>query len=109
MTLITLIYTDSLFSVMNLTSAEYSRVFKLLDKYARSGHRSFLAEFFLSEPKAEYVLCFRPMNPSVGCPNECRYLRFETAELRAACKGKVLTDFLVETLETELSTLGRSV
>ena len=109
MTLITLIYTDSLFSVMNLTSAEYSRVFKLLDKYARSEHRSFLAEFFLSEPKAEYILCFRPLNPSVGSPMACRYLRFEIAELRAACKAKVLTDSLVETLAAELSTLGGSV
>ena len=92
---------------MPLTSSEYSRVFRLLDKYSRSQHRCFLAELFPSDVKAEHLLCFRPVNVAADSNGlVCRYLRVKDAELKLASHAKLLTDSLVERLAKELATLG---
>lgn len=83
-----------------LTAAEYSRVFRLLDKYSRSEHRSFLAELFPSEAEAEYVLCFRPLDAIPGSSdNACLYLRVETAELKSASKPRPSLNHLSKHLQ----------
>jgi hypothetical protein len=60
--LITLIW------AMNLTLEEYSRVFKLLDKYSRSEHRNFLAEFFHRNRRMNTICAFVPWMPSLVHP-----------------------------------------
>ena len=68
----------SLFGAGDLTTGEMkhptmtteeTNCLVLLDDYARTRHRCFLTEFFLSAIQIEYVLCFRPtgMAPSLAC------------------------------------------
>jgi hypothetical protein len=94
-------------NAMALMSSEYSRVFRLLDKYSRSQHQCFLAELFPSDVKGEHLLCFRPVSAAADSSDlACRYLRVKDAELRLASQAKLLTDSLVERLDQELATLG---
>jgi len=63
-----------------------SRLFELLDDYARKHHGCFLAEFFLDYEQTEYVVCFRPVTGNINLQDRhaCTYLRIEAEAARAA-------------------------
>jgi len=90
-----------------LTQHEYARFFELLDGHSRDRHRCFLSEMSPSESGAEYVLCFRPVGAPVDAPRryDCRYLRLETEEIRAASEMCALPPFGIQLLECELAGL----
>jgi hypothetical protein len=87
---------------------EETNCFKMLDEYARSRHRCFLAEMDLNADKAHYTLCFRPTAVDKGSPNRyaCRYLHIAAEKVGAA--GKSLPTSVIEMLDRELPTLPQS-
>jgi hypothetical protein len=82
--------------------------FKMLDEYARSRHRCFLAEMDLHADKARYRLCFRPTGVSKDSPNRyaCYYLCIRVDEVGAA--PQVLPASILEMLDGALPTLPQS-
>jgi hypothetical protein len=80
----------------------------MLDEYARSRHRCFLAEMDLHADKARYRLCFRPTGVSKDSPNRyaCRYLFIGRKEVGAA--RRVLPTSIIEMLDGALPTLPQS-
>jgi hypothetical protein len=91
-----------------LTRLEYATVFQLLDDFSRSKHQCFLAELFPNEGRAEYVLCFRPVNISRDSLDPMmfyRYLYISVVELRVAAESRVLPALIVEKLNQSLPSL----
>lgn len=75
--------------------------FRQLDSYMRTHYRCFVAEMFLSEDQAEYIVCFRPVGGVRGLPSErysVRHLRFAVADVKAAHREEQLTDTITEKL-----------
>jgi hypothetical protein len=92
-------------------TTEETNCFVLLDEYARTRHRCFVTEFFLSAIQIEYVLCFRPTGVSVQSPNyryACRYFYIDTAVARMAGRNKKLPESITELLDKELPKLAQT-
>jgi hypothetical protein len=91
-----------------MNSIGEARLFKLLDGYARSVHRCFVAELFLNEKDTSYMVCFRPTDGNSDSPHlyECRYLEIATHDAWIAVKAKMLPDSLAEQLDIGLAGLN---
>jgi len=85
-----------------------TRVFELLDEFARSQHKCFLAEFFPDEMKRAYVLCFRPAGPKREVLDRyaCRYVRIAAQEVPNISAMNALPPELIERLNRELGSLA---
>jgi hypothetical protein len=80
-------------------------IFELLDAYARTRHRCFLAEMTLRTEELGYWVCFRPLDISENSdPYACKYLMVPTEHVRPAGR-KELPPSLVGQLDAELSEL----
>jgi len=81
---------------------EETRCFKLLDRYARSRYRCFVAEMFLNDDETHYVVCFRPTGRDKHLPNQyaCRYVEIQVEDVRAAARKRMLTDSIAEMLQS---------
>ena len=92
-------------------TAEETRAFTLLDTYARTKHRCFVAEMDLNKSGAEYILCFRPTDVSRDSPDRfaCRYLHIEATRLRAAGETPYLPSSIVLELDKELAAFRKSM
>ena len=107
---------------------EKSTFFQLLDGYARSRHRCFLAEMDLRTEELGYSVCFRPLNvseklienlskdlndenlrESLSAVYVCKYLMVPTEYVRAAVNQQQLPSALVDQLDAELSQLKKVV
>jgi len=84
---------------------EETNCFKMLDEYARTRHRCFLAEMDLKPEKANYALCFRPTGGGSDSPNRyaCRYLYIGAEEVGII--GQTLPASIIEMLDRELPAL----
>ena len=90
-----------------LTKKEYSRCFKLLDERARTKHNCFVSEFGLSEERALFYVCFRPLGGTPDDPNRfaCKYLNFAVGEIKAmALVNSLPTDVIAE-IDSALPTI----
>jgi hypothetical protein len=87
-----------------MTRSEEAHVFRLLDEYSRRNHRCFVAEFFSSTENDEYVVCFRPVADGKFSADEyaCRYLSFETPQLRMAHIAGALLAMMAAELDRKL-------
>ena len=91
-------------------TVEETKVFTLIDGFARSRHDCFLAEMFLSKEKDEYVLCLRPTHtgPSSRARFACRYVRIGAPEVRQMGLTAALSAGLTDALEHELISLAKA-
>lgn len=81
------------------------RFFELLDAYARTRHRSFLAEMGFWTEERGYYICFRPLDISENSDQyACKYLMVATAQVRTPGREE-LPPSLVNQLDIELSKL----
>lgn len=89
---------------------EESKFFELLDCYARSKYRCFLAEMNLNRFKANYTLCFRPTGGGKDSLDRyaCRYLSVGVEVAGTAGQRNALPIAGTEMLDSELSMLRRS-
>jgi hypothetical protein len=78
-------------------------LFKMLDDYARNGHRCFVSEFFASSD--EYIVCFRPTDQGRSKLSACHYLHLPVSEADAIVTTKQLTQSLRFMLDQRLSAL----
>jgi hypothetical protein len=95
--------------LISIVTLEEAACFKLLDGYARSHHRCFLAEMDLNAAKAHYTLCFRPTGVE-NSPNRyaCRYLSIGAEEVATAGQTHALPTSVTEMLVREPPTLPQS-
>ena len=91
-----------------MLTADKERLFKLLDKYARSAHSCFLAE--MTSTDEGYSLCFRPVRGNEDSEERyaCRYLLIGIGEARLLSSSKLLTEGVASWLDSELPTLSKS-
>jgi hypothetical protein len=89
-----------------MTPAE-TRFFQLIDDYARTRHRCFLAEMNPRTRELGYSVCFRPLStsPNPSGRYACKYLMVSTEHVEAAGHGQELPPSLVDQLDAELSEL----
>jgi hypothetical protein len=88
-----------------MTSDE-TRFFQLLDDYARTQHRCFLAEMTLWTQERGYNVCFRTLDVSENSdPFACKYLMVPTEQVEFAGRREHLPGSLVDRLDAELSEL----
>jgi hypothetical protein len=87
---------------------EQSKLFMLLDGYAKRHHKCFVAEFWFDEDKDEYTVCFRPLFLSPESPNRyaCRYVTMEIGEAKESIRAGMLTASIANVLDEELRPLG---
>jgi hypothetical protein len=87
--------------------AHEKRLFKLLDKYARSAHSYFLAEMTSTDEGCS--LCFRPVcgDQETDERYACRYLVVGTGEACLVSSNGLLTANVISWLDGELPTLSR--
>jgi hypothetical protein len=90
-----------------MMKSEYSRLFKLLDGYAKRHHKCLLAEFSFDEDKGEYIVCFRPSNVS-PTPDRyaCRYFSITNSEAREILRASLLPVSVANSLDEELRPLS---
>jgi|ERR1700693_4177357 len=83
--------------------------FHLLDAYARTRHRYFLAELTLRIEELGYWVCLRPLDTSENSsdPHACKYLMVPTEQVRSAGRREQLPSSLVDQIDTELSKLNQ--
>jgi hypothetical protein len=88
--------------------SEYSKLFKLLDGYAKRHHKCFLAELFMSEDGDAFIMCFRPKVFSEDPQNQrvCQYVRIETGEARELTRTGLLTESIANILDEKLQPLS---
>ena len=91
-----------------MVRADEKRLFKLLDKYARSAHSCFLAE--MTSTDEGYSLCFRRIGGNAGSEERyaCRYLVIGIGEARRISSGSLLTESVASWLDSELPRLSKS-
>lgn len=87
---------------------EETRCFKMLDEYARSRHRCFLAEMNFDANEVRYALCFRPMGGSKDSTYRyaCRYVYIGAHEVGAT--EQILPKLVIDILDAQLPTLPQS-
>ena len=87
---------------------DYSKLFKLLDGYAKRHHKCFLTELFQNGEETEYVMCFRPLtvNEDLQSRSACRYLRIELAEAAEMIRTGLLPISVANILDEQLRPLG---
>jgi hypothetical protein len=81
--------------------------FQLVDAYARTPHRCFLAEMDLRTEELGYFLCFRPLGTSDDLSSRyaCKYLMVSTEHVKAAVSWGQLPTSLVDQMDAELPKL----
>jgi len=91
-----------------LMRLDYSKLFKLLDGYAKRHHKCFVAELSFDDDKGEYTVCFRPSGASPESPDRyaCGYLTIDADEARQMLRAGLLTVSVADTLEEELCPLS---
>jgi hypothetical protein len=77
------------------------RFFQLVDAYARTRHRCFLAEMDLRTEGLGYFMCFH----SLGASDAYKYLMVSTEDVKAAVSRRQLPTSLVDQLDAELPKL----
>jgi hypothetical protein len=89
-----------------MTPAE-TRFFQLVDAYARTRHRCFLAEMDLWTEETGYNLCFRPLDVGENSPARYArtYLTVPTEQVKTVGSRQQLAPSLIDQLDTELSEL----
>jgi hypothetical protein len=92
-----------------LSRSEYSHVFRLLDEHSRRKHQCFVTEMIPSGASDEYLVCFRPVGGTEFSADRfsCRYVRFETLNLRMAHVAEGLLAETIEELDQSLREIGR--
>jgi hypothetical protein len=92
-----------------MITSEYSKLFKLLDGYAKRHHKCFLAELFLSEEGDEYIMCFRPTVFRDDPQNQraCQYVRIQTGEARELTRTRLFAVSIANILDEKLQPLSR--
>ncbi len=92
-----------------MTKSQYSRLFKLLDGYAKRHHKCFLAELFLNEKGDEYIMCFRPTVFHEDPRNQraCQYERIRIGEARELSRIGLLTESVANILDEKLQLLSQ--
>jgi hypothetical protein len=90
-----------------MVRADEKRLFKLLDKYARSAHSCLLVE--MTSTGEGYSLCFRPVcgDGESGEQYACRYLVIGKGEARLLSSRKLLTESVASWLDSELPALSK--
>jgi hypothetical protein len=90
--------------------SEYSRLFTLLDSYAREKFGCFLAELDLTKDRTDYRVCFRPISLR-DSPNRyaCKYFHIDMEEAKCAVEIGSLPLAITEQLTLELPALGKLV
>lgn len=84
-----------------------TRFFELVDDYARTRHRCFLAEMNLRTKELGYYLCFRPVeSPNPSGQYACKYLMVPTEHVESAGHEEQLPPSLANQLDAELLELG---
>jgi hypothetical protein len=94
-------------NTIDLMTPDETTFFQLLDAYARTRHRCFLAEMTLWTEELGYNLCFRPLDVFENSPARyaCMYLKVSTEQVKTAGSGPQLPTFLADRLDAELSEL----
>lgn len=89
---------------LRATPAEEAACQKLLDEYARSKHKCFVSEFFLST-RGAYSVCVRPLGSSKTDPNRyaCKYLQFAADDVRAMSSATAVPLPIADALDKALS------
>lgn len=83
-----------------------TRFFQLVDDYARTRYRCFLAEMDLWTQESGYNLCFRPVEgPNPSGRYAYKYLMVPTEQIEFAGRREHLAASLVDRLDAELSEL----
>jgi hypothetical protein len=87
-------------------NADEVHCFKLIDKFPRTKHNCFLAEFD-ARGGDEYQLCFRPAsgNRDSASRYACRYLTIKTTDLKSIVLLESLPPWAAHLLDEELSRL----
>jgi hypothetical protein len=69
-----------------------TRLFALLDEYARRRHQCFIAEMFLNREETAYLVCFRPLTRGIESADRfgCRYIEIDAVETKNAGKSATL-------------------
>jgi len=85
--------------------------FRLLDAYARTQHRCFLAEMDLRTEELGYSVCFRPLDVTENSSSRyaCKYLRVSTEHVKAASSRQQLPSSFVDQLDAEFSKLKQLI
>jgi hypothetical protein len=88
-------------------TVEENIFFALVDDYARSNFRCFLAEMSLRSEQTGYHLCFRPLDGTVNSPRQyaCKYLLVPVDQVTISAVAQTLLDSLLQQLDPELSYL----
>lgn len=80
--------------------------FELVDDYARTRHRCFLAEMNPRTKELGYSVCLRPLDLSENSdPFACKYLTVPAEQVEFAGRREHLPAALVDRLDAELSKL----
>ncbi len=87
---------------------DYSKLFKLLDGYAKRHHKCFLTELFLNDEGDEYILCFRPLVFREDPQNQsvCQYVRIGIGEAGELTRTGLLTVSVANILDEKLGPLN---
>ncbi len=86
-----------------MTSNEKS-FFEVVDDYARTHHKCFITEMFVSGTNLEYAICFRPL-VSTGqrdLRSGCKYVYVAINEVQTIGQMKKLSEVLREILDAQL-------
>lgn len=84
-----------------------TRWFVLLDSYARSRNKCFLAEFFREQSTQGCMLCFRPLVSLDSVRRyACEYLRIDSEALKATASSRELALPLATTVDSFLDGLA---
>jgi len=88
-----------------------TKLFTMLDRYARNKHHCFLAEFFVDREHAGYFLCFRACGGRIDDPDrlKCVYLKIGVEEAKDMWSQRVLSNALVQEMDDELPELYKGV
>jgi hypothetical protein len=96
-------------SISPAVTKEETKLFELLDDYARSRHHCFLTELFMNKDRTAYSVCFRPRG-SLRDESErfaCVYLQIDLEEARNIYSQRAITATVVRDMDEKLSELGR--
>ena len=90
-----------------LDRQQYSRLFKLLDRFARQEHGWFVAELFVPAGETGYTICFRPQAMAEEDRYSCVYWELELNDAKEIIRNKVIPAALHENIGAALRTVKR--
>jgi len=86
---------------------EETRIFKLLDGYARRSYECFVAEFDLDKTESRYNVCFRPLGSDVNSSNRfaCKFVTIDRTDVDGIRAGEMLPDAVADLMNRVLPAL----